>query len=174
MLRRATIAALNALPAAAQQDPWPQEFQGMIHAATLLTILASPAASKTPAVVQPVLDYHAQACQAQGGALVLGEDAVVKVRFRDDSGAPAYVLDTRRLACPTAPAMFCNEDIGCELVLSVGTARHGLIILDWALVPKDDQQLLQTTIAGELLNQPEAQTFLATWDSATQSLLIRD
>ena len=120
-----------------------------------------------------MIDYHAQACQAQGGTLTVGPDAVVPVHFfgPDD---PALMLDARQLVCSTNPSLFCADGIGCELTLVVGDARHGLIALDWALVPDDDRQLLQVTIAGELLNKPTAETFRATWDLATGTLVMLD
>lgn len=145
----------------------------MIRATVLLATLVSPATAEVPALVQPLIDYHAQACQAQGGTLTVGPKAVVPVHFFGPED-PALMLDSRQLGCSTSQTLFCAEGIGCELTLFVGTARHGLIALDWALVPDDDRQLLQVTIAGELLNKPEAQTFLATWNIDTGSLQMLD
>lgn len=145
----------------------------MIRAAALLALIALPAAAEVPALIQPLIDYHAQACQAQGGTLTVGPKAVVPIHFFGPED-PALLLDGSQLGCSTSQTLFCAEGIGCELTLFVGTARHGLIALDWALVPDDDRQLLQVTIAGELLNKPEPQTFLATWNLDTQSLQMVD
>lgn len=67
--------------------------------------------------------------------------------------------------------MFCADSIGCELNVFVGEAQHSLIVQGWSLVPDDDRQFLQVTIAGALLNKPEPGTFLMTWDETRNSLI---
>ena len=145
----------------------------MIRPALLVALLASPVAAETPVEVQPLIDYHTQACQAQGGTLTVGEGAIVPVYFFGPED-PALMLDSSKLSCSTAPNMFCGEGIGCELNLFVGVDRHTLIVLAWELVPDDDRELLQVTIAGELINKPTAETFRATWDRDTRSLVMID
>ncbi|WP_103258779.1 hypothetical protein [Tabrizicola aquatica] len=145
----------------------------MTRHALLLALLANPAAAQDPAVVQPLIDYNAQICQAQGGTLAVGDDAIVPVYFFGPE-EPAYMLDGSKLSCSTAPNLYCGEGIGCELTLFVGVDRHGMIVLDWELVPDDDRQLLQVTIAGELINKPSAGIFRATWDLGTRSLVMVD
>ncbi|MBA3911463.1 MAG: hypothetical protein C0524_16695 [Rhodobacter sp.] len=87
---------------------------------------------------------------------------------------PALLLDSRKLSCSTAKAMFCAEGIGCEVNVFVGEARHSLVVLDWSLEPDDDRQHLQVTISGLLLNRPDATSHRMTWDRATASLVTVD
>lgn len=144
----------------------------MIRAALLLA-LATPATAETPAALQSLLDYHAAACTAQGGNLTIPDDAISQV-FLLGPEDPAVILDSRKLSCSTAPAMFCADPIGCELNVFMGETQHSLIVQSWSPVPDDDRQLLQVTIAGELLNKPEPGTFLMTWDRATNALIEID
>lgn len=138
--------------------------------AALLLALASPAAAQDrPQALQSLLDYHQAACSAQGGTLSLPDDAVLPA-FLFGPEDPALILDSGKLSCSTAPRMFTAEGIGREINVFVGEAQHSLVVLDWSLIPDDDRQLLQVTIAGELLNRPEPGTFRMTWDPATQSL----
>ncbi len=138
--------------------------------AALLLALASPAvAQDRPQALQSLLDYHQAACSAQGGTLSLADDAVLPA-FLFGPEDPASILDSGKLSCSTAPRMFTAEGIGREINVFVGEAQHSLVVLDWSLIPDDDRQLLQVTIAGELLNRPEPGTFRMTWDPATQSL----
>jgi hypothetical protein len=142
----------------------------MIRAALLLA-LATPAAAQDHAQsLQALLDYHQAACTARGGTLTVPDDAVTSA-FLFGPEDPALVLDSRKLACSTAPTMFCADTIGCELNVFVGDAQHSLIVQDWSLVPDADRQLLQVTIAGELINKPDPGTFRMTWDSTTNSLI---
>lgn len=136
---------------------------------------AIPALAETPQspALQSLLDYHQAACTAQGGTLSTPDDAVVEA-FLFGPENPALILDSGKLSCSTAPAMFCGDGIGCELNTFVGEVQHSLIVLDWSLVADDDRQLLQVTIAGELLNKPEPGTFRMTWDSAAGSLVTVD
>lgn len=141
--------------------------------------LAVAAAAVAPAAADPlttageVLASHRAACTAQGGTLGI-PDAALRPAFLSGPRGPSFLLDGSKLACSTAPAMFCGEGVGCELNVLVGDAQHSLVVLDWSLVPGEDRQLLQVTIAGELLNQPEPGTFLMTWDEATDSLVTVD
>lgn len=138
--------------------------------AALLLALASPAAAQDrPQALQSLLDYHQAACSAQGGTLSLADDAVLPA-FLFGPEDPASILDSGKLSCSTAPRMFTAKGIGREINVFVGEAQHSLVVLDWSLIPDDDRQLLQVTIAGELLNRPESGTFRMTWDPATQSL----
>lgn len=142
----------------------------MIRVALILALSTPAAAQDRPQSLQALLDYHQAACTAQGGKLAIADDAVTSA-FLFGPEDPALVLDSRRLACSTAPTMFCAETIGCELNVFVGDAQHSLIVQDWSLVPDDDRQLLQVTIAGELINKPDPGTFRMTWDSTTNSLI---
>lgn len=136
----------------------------------LLLALASPAAAQDrPAALQALLDYHQAACTAQGGTLTEAEDAVAQA-FLMGPEDPTLILDSGKLACSTAPAMFAAEGIGREINVFQDGAQHSLVVLDWSLVPDDDRQLLQVTIAGELINKPEPGTFRMTWDPTTKSL----
>lgn len=156
-----------------------------MRTALLLFLLSTPALAQdgppkvarivtvAPAVVQPLIDDQARSCRAQGGTLTVDDTAVVPVYFFGPED-PAYMLDGRQLSCSTAPHLFCGEGIGCELTLIVGADRHGLIVLAWDLVPDDDRQRLQVTIAGELINKPTAETFQVTWDLGTRSLVTVD
>lgn len=137
--------------------------------AVLLLALATPAAAETPAALQSLLDYHSAACTAQGGRLTIPDDAVSEAHLLGPED-PILILDSSKLSCSAAPAMFCAASIGCELNVFRGEAQHSLIVLDWSLVSADDRQLLQVTIAGELLNKPEPGTYRMTWDPATNAL----
>lgn len=145
----------------------------MIRLSLLLALATTPAGADPLSTAKAVLDYHRSACAAQGGTLAVPDAALVPVYFFGP-GEPSLLLDSSRLACSTAPAMFCGEGVGCELNVFVGDAQHSLIVLDWSLVPDDDRQLLRVAIAGELLNKPEPGTFRMTWDQATASLLTLD
>jgi hypothetical protein len=145
----------------------------MIRAVLLLALAAPAAAQDRPQALQALLAYHQQACTAQGGSLTIEGDAVAPAYLLGPED-PALILDSGKLACSTAPAMFGAEGIGREINVFVGEAQHSLVVLDWALVPDDDRQLLQVTIAGELINRPEPGTFRMTWDPATQALIEFD
>jgi hypothetical protein len=142
----------------------------VIRLALALAAFAGPALAETPQALTALLDYHQAACTAQGGTLTVPEDAIARA-FLSGPESPALMLDSRKLTCSTAPAMFCGDGIGCELNVFVGDAQHSLVLLDWSLVPDDDRDLLQVTIAGELINKPAPGTFQMTWDSATASLV---
>lgn len=144
----------------------------MIRLALLLT-LASPADAETPATLQSLLNYHQAACTAQGGALTVPDDAISRAFFLGPED-PATILDSGKLTCSTAPAMFCADGIGCELNVFQGESQHSLIVLDWSLFPDDDRQILQVTIAGELLHRPDPGTFRMTWDPARAALIEID
>jgi hypothetical protein len=146
----------------------------MIRIALLLA-LATPAIAQDtrPQALQALLDYHQTACTAQGGALTVPEEAVSRA-FLLGPEDPAFILDSRKLSCSTAPAMFCANSIGCEINVFQGGAQHSLIVLDWSLLPDDDRQLLQVTIAGELINKPQPGTFRMTWDPTASALTTID
>jgi hypothetical protein len=139
----------------------------------LLFVLAAPAAADPVTSADKLLAYHRSACAAQGGTLTMS-DAARRPAFLSGPEDPSLLIDTSKLACSTAPAMFCGEGVGCELNVFVGDAQHSLIVLDWSLVPDDDRQLLQVTIAGELINKPEPGIFRMTWDRASASLVTVD
>lgn len=143
----------------------------MIRAA-LLIALATPALADEvrPKALQSLLDYHTAACTAQGGNLTVADDTLSQI-FLLGPEDPAVILDSSKLSCSTSPAMFCADSIGCELNVFMGETQHSLIVQSWSPVPDDDRQLLQVTIAGELLNKPEPGTFLMTWDRATNGLI---
>lgn len=151
-MRSAPALILAASPALA--DTWTQEV----------------ATAETPAALQALLDYHAAACTAQGGSLTIPDGAVGEAHLLGPE-TPALILDSSKLACSTAAAMFCGDGIGCELKFFQGEAQHSLIVLDWALVPDDDRQLLQVTIAGALLDKPGPGTFVMTWNPAINALI---
>ena len=143
----------------------------MIRGLLLLALAAAPAAAQDrPQALQALLDYHAAACTAQGGSLTVPDDAVSQA-ILTDSEAPAFLLDSAKLSCTTAPAMFCADTIGCELNVFQGDVQHSLIVLDWSLVNDEDRQLLQVTISGDLLNKPKPGTFRMAWDETTKSLV---
>jgi len=143
----------------------------------LILVLAAlpmtPVNAETLAALQALIGYHRSACTAQGGTLTVPEDAVVPAHLFGPED-PAQMLDSRKLTCSTAPAMFCGDGVGCELNVFVAGAQHSLVVLDWSLVPDDDRQLLQVTIAGVLLNRPDDLTTQMTWDSATSALVTVD
>lgn len=141
----------------------------MIRAALLLALATPAAAQDRPEALQALLDYHQAACTAQSGTLTVPEDAVSPAYLQGPED-PALILDSGRLTCSTAPAMFVADGIGREINVFVGEAQHSLVVLDWSFVPDDDRQLLQVTIAGELLNKPEPGTYRMTWDQTTASL----
>lgn len=145
----------------------------MIRAALLLALATPAAAQDRPQALQALLSYHQTACTAQGGTLTVPDDAVSQA-FLLGPEDPALILDSGKLTCSTAPAMFGAEGIGHEINVFVGEAQHSLVVLDWSLVPDDDRQLLQVTIAGELINRPEPGTFRMTWDPASQALIQFD
>jgi hypothetical protein len=147
----------------------------MIRAGMAFVLVATQAFADVPRppALQTLLDYHATACTAQGGALEIPDVAIVPA-FLFGPDDPALVLDSRKLSCTAAPAMFCGDGLGCELNVFVGAAQHSLVVLDWSLIPDDDRQLLQVTISGELLNTPEPGTFRMTWDAATSALTTVD
>lgn len=145
----------------------------MIRAILLLALLATPAAAQDrPHALLALLDYHQQACSAQGGTLTFPEDAITPARFFGPEDSPALILDSRKLSCSTAPAMFCADDIGCEINVFQGEAQHSLIVLDWSVLNDEDQEILQVTIAGQLLNKPEPGTYRMTWDPQTSALVV--
>lgn len=141
----------------------------MIRVAILLTLAAPAAAQDHPQALQALLDYHQTACTTQGGTLTIPDDAVSPAYFLGPED-PALILDSGKLTCSTAPNMFAAEGIGREINVFQDGAQHSLVVLDWSLVPEDDRQLLQVTIAGELLNKPEPGTYRMTWDTQTKSL----
>jgi hypothetical protein len=142
----------------------------MIRAA-LLVALATPAtAQDRPQALQALVDYHRSACTAQGGTLTIPDDTISPA-FLFGPEDPAMILDSGKLTCSTAPRMFAAEGIGREINVFVGESQHSLVVLEWSLVPDDDRQLLQVTIAGELLNQPEPGTYLMTWDRDIAALV---
>lgn len=143
----------------------------VIRAALLLLLaVAVPAAAQDrPPALQALLDYHQAACAAQGGTLTLPDDAVSPA-FLLGPEDPALILDSGKLTCSTAPTMFTAEGIGRELNVFQDGVQHSLVVLDWSLVPDDDRQLLQVTIAGALLNRPDPGTFRMTRDATTKSL----
>lgn len=141
----------------------------MIRAALCLALAVPAAAQDRPKALLALLDYHQAACTAQGGALTIPDDAVAPA-FLMGPEDPALILDSGKLACSTAPTMFTAEGIGREINVFQGEAQHSLVVLDWSLVPDDDRQLLQVTIAGELLNKPEPGTYRMTWDPQANSL----
>lgn len=142
----------------------------MIRAALLLALATPAAAQDRPQALQALLDYHQAACTAQSGTLTIPDDAVLQAYLLGPED-PALILDSGKLTCSTAPAMFAAEGIGREINVFVGEAQHSLVVLDWSLVPDDDRQLLQVTIAGELINRPEPGSFRMTWDPAARSLV---
>lgn len=143
----------------------------MIRAALLLALTTPALADETrPLALQSLLDYHAAACTAQGGSLTIPQDAISQI-FLLGPEDPTVILDSSKLSCSAAPAMFCADPIGCELNVFMGETQHSLIVQSWSPVADDDRQLLQVTIAGELLNKPEPGTFLMTWDRATNGLI---
>lgn len=142
----------------------------MIRAALFFALAVPAAAQDRPKALQSLLDYHGTACTAQGGSLTIPDDAVTPA-FLFGPEDPALVLDSRKLSCSTAPAMFCADPIGCEINVFVGEAQHSLIVQNWSLVSDDDRHLLQVTIAGELINKPDPGTFRMTWDTATNALI---
>lgn len=143
----------------------------MIRAAFLMAMAATPALSQErPQALQALLDYHAAACTAQGGSLSTADDAISRAILVDPED-PAFILDSSRLSCSTAPAMFCADSIGCEINVFQDEAQHSLIVQNWSLVQDDDRQLLQVTIAGALINQPKPGTFRMAWDPMTKSLV---
>lgn len=137
----------------------------------LLALAGTANAQDLPQAVQGLLSYHQAACTAQGGSLVVPEDAV-STAFLLGPEDPAWILDSRKLSCSQAPAMFCTETIGCEINVFQGEAQHSLVVLNWSLQPDDDRQLLQVTIAGELLNKPDPGSFAMTWDTRTNALIV--
>jgi hypothetical protein len=141
----------------------------MIRAVLLLALVTPAAAQDRPQALQSLMDYHQAACTAQGGTLTIPDDAVTRA-FLIGPEDPALILDSRKLSCSTAPAMFCADDIGCEINVFQDDAQHSLIVQDWSLLSDDDRQLLQVTIAGQLLNRPDPGIFRMTWDPATKSL----
>ena len=145
----------------------------MIRAALLLALITPAAAQDRPQALRSLLDYHRAACTAQGGTLSVPKDAVATA-FLFGPEDPVLILDSRKLSCSTAPAMFCADSIGCEINVFVGEAQHSLIVQSWSLEPDDDRQLLQVTIAGEILHQPEPGTFRMTWDPAKAALVTVD
>lgn len=145
----------------------------MIRQALALVLLAAPAAADPTSGVEALLAYHRSACSAQGGTLTV-PDAAIRPAYLNGPEDPAKIVDSGKLACSTAPAMFCGDGIGCELNVFVGDAQHSLVVLDWSVIPDDDRELLQVTIAGELLDKPEPGTFRMTWDSAAGALATID
>lgn len=137
----------------------------------LLLALATPAvAQDRPQALTALLDYHRAACTARGGTLTVPEDAVTQA-FLLGPEDPALVLDSRRLSCSAAPAMFCADTIGCEINVFQHGAQHSLVVQEWSLVPDDDRHLLKVTIAGELINRPDPGIFRMTWSPATNALV---
>lgn len=141
--------------------------------ALALAAAAAPAGADPLASAEKLLAYHREACAARGGTLSI-PDAALRPAFLSGPRDPSLLLDSSKLTCSTAPAMFCGEGVGCELNVLVGDAQHSLVVLDWSLVPGEDRQFLQVTIAAELLSRPEAGTFRMTWDSETASLVTVD
>jgi hypothetical protein len=140
----------------------------VIRGALLLALATPAAAQDRPPALQALLDYHQAACSAQGGTVPA--DAVSQV-FLLGPEDPAVLLDSGKLACSTAPNMFAADGIGREINVFQDGAQHSLVVLDWTLLPDDDRQLLQVTIAGELINQPKPGTFRMTWERTTASLV---
>ena len=142
----------------------------MIRLALLLALATPASAQDRPAALQSLLDYHQSACTAQGGTLSVPDDAIVPARLMG-SESPTLILDSSKLSCSTAPAMFCAEGIGCELNVFQDGAQHSLIVLSWSIQNDEDQDLLVVTISGQLLNKPDPGTYRMTWNPATKSLV---
>lgn len=145
----------------------------MIRAAVLSAFVATPAFAETPLALHTLLDYHTAACTAQGGALTVPADAVVQA-FLFGPDDPAVMLDSSKLFCSTAPSLFCGDGVGCELNVFVGEAQHSLVVLNWSLVPDDDRQLLEVTIAAALIRRAQDLTTRMTWDRAASALVTVD
>lgn len=147
----------------------------MIRSAALLALIATPSQAQNfwPQSLQDLIAYHSQACKLQGGTLSVPPEAVSQA-FLFGPEDPAMVFDSSLISCSAAPEMFQAEGIGHELNVFVGEVQHSLVVLDWSLAMDDDRQLLQVTIAGELIGMPEPRTFLMTWDRATASLVTID
>lgn len=142
----------------------------MIRAVLLLALATPAGAQDQQQALQTLLDYHRSACTAQRGTLTVAEDAVTPA-FLVGPEDLALILDSAKLACSTAPNMFTADGIGREINTFQDGVQHSLVVLDWSLLPGDDRQLLQVTIAGELLNKPEPGTYRMTWDTQTKSLV---
>ena len=147
----------------------------MIRLAVAMILAGAPALAETPRpqALQSLLDYHAAACSAQSGTLTTPAEAVTEAYFFGP-GEAALILDSSRLSCSTAPAMFCGDGLGCELNVFVGDVQHSLVVLNWSLENDDDRQLLVVTIAAELLQRTEDLTTRMTWDPATNALAVVD
>ncbi len=143
---KALLAALFAATPALAEPPMPQALQGLIA-------------------------YHTTACEIAGGTLTIGEDALVEADLNGD-GQPDVMLDSSKLDCPAAPAMFCAEGTGCELSVFVGEDQHTLIVLDWAVQNGGDRQQLKATIAGHLLQRQKDVTAWMAWDDQTKSMIV--
>lgn len=101
----------------------------VIRLMLLLALAGTANAQDLPQAVQGLLSYHQAACTAQGGSLVVPEDAV-STAFLLGPEDPAWILDSRKLSCSQAPAMFCADTIGCEINVFQGEAQHSLVVLD--------------------------------------------
>jgi hypothetical protein len=139
----------------------------------LLALLATPASADQPLALQQLLDYHAAACAGQDGTLTI-DPAAISQAFLNGPETPATLLDSSKLSCSGAPTMFCGDGVGCELNVFVGEAQHSLIVIDWTIVPDDDRQLLQITVAAELVNRPQDLIARMTWDSEAGALVTVD
>jgi hypothetical protein len=142
----------------------------MIRIALLLALSIPAAAQERPQALQSLLDYHQAACTVKGGKLTVPDDAVA-LAFLLGPEDPAVIMDSAKLTCSSAPNMFVADGIGREINVFQDGAQHSLIVLDWSLLADDDRQLLQVTIAGELLNKPEPGRYRMTWDTQTKSLV---
>ena len=142
----------------------------VIRAALLLAFATPAAAQDRPPALQALLTYHQAACTAQGGTLTVPADAISQA-FLLGPEDPATILDSGKLTCSTAPTMFTADGLGREINVFQDDAQHSLVVLDWALLSDDDRQLLQVTIAGELISQPSPGTFRMTWDTTTGALV---
>jgi len=152
----------------------------MTRLSVALALLAAPgftapafAETTQVAEVAALIDYHRAACSAQGGELDVAPDVVVEAHLFGPED-PAYILDSSKLSCSAAPTMFCGEGVGCEINVFVGPAQHSLIVLNWSLVPDDDRQLLEVTIAAALVRRAQDLTTRMTWDSTTSALVEVD
>lgn len=104
MLRLTALAALIALPAAAQDPAWPQEFASVIEEAR----------SYCP------------------DEFSVAPDTVVQRDLNGD-GTPDWLLDAGGFACSTSYGLYCGTE-GCGVETLIDGVRALLLLRSWDLV----------------------------------------
>ncbi|WP_284162622.1 hypothetical protein [Frigidibacter sp. SD6-1] len=136
-----------------------------------MTLAAGPLAAEMPAATAALIDHNRTQCEANGGQLSVGPDAVLQADLNGD-GTLDTIFDGAQVSCTKDPQPTCSE-LGCDLNVIVGTEQHNFIVLGWSVERAGDRAgeraVLRTKQSGFLLNKPEDATYDLYFDNVSQS-----